>query len=242
MIPTKRQFLKHLAKVFDLCVLVCSFVFASIAYALPKGVTLAGLLALRITLANCLLFTLLLIGWHNLFAIFGLYISKRMTSRRAELIEISKATVAASAFLIISARIFHIGIVTPPFALVFLFSTACGMIFGRLAIHSLLLTLRRRGKNRRFLLIVGTNERAIEFARQITERPSLATRSWVLSMMTGEEYGNSRQPVTSAVAPLPDSPNFFGTMLSTKRQCTCHCDRTTNMPRNWFPNANITGS
>jgi len=173
MIPTKRQFLKHLAKIFDLCVLVCSFVLASIAYTLPKGVTLAGLLALRITVANCLLFTLLLISWHNLFAIFGLYISKRMTSRRVEMIEISKATVTASAFLIVSARIFHIGIVTLPFALVFLFSTACGMMFGRLAIHSLLLTLRRRGKNRRFLLIVGTNERAIEFARQITERPEL---------------------------------------------------------------------
>jgi exopolysaccharide biosynthesis polyprenyl glycosylphosphotransferase len=173
MIPTKRQFLKHLAKFFDLCVLVCSFVFASIAYSLPKGLTLAGLLALRITLANCLLFTLLLISWHNLFAICGLYVSKRLTSPRAEMLEIGKATMVASAFLIISARIFHIGIVTPPFALVFWLSTSCGMIFGRLAVHSLLLALRRRGKNRRFLLIVGTNERAIEFARQITERPEL---------------------------------------------------------------------
>jgi exopolysaccharide biosynthesis polyprenyl glycosylphosphotransferase len=173
MIPTKRQFLKHLAKVFDLCVLVCCFVFASFSYSLPKGLTLAGLLGLRITLANCLLFTLLLISWHNLFALCGLYISKRMTSRRAEMIEIGKATIVASAFLTISARIFHIGIVTTPFAMVFWISTTCGMIFGRLAVHSILLTLRRRGKNRRFLLIVGTNERAIEFARQITERPEL---------------------------------------------------------------------
>src|ERR1700730_3377667 len=159
MIPTKRQFLKHLAKVFDLCVLVCSFVFASIAHTLPKGLTLAGLLAMRVTLANCLLFTLLRISGHNLFVLCGLYVSKRMTSRRAEMLEIGKATMVASAFLIISARIFHIAIVTPPFALVFWFSVSCGMILGRLAIHSLLLTLRRRGKNRRFLLIVGTNER-----------------------------------------------------------------------------------
>jgi exopolysaccharide biosynthesis polyprenyl glycosylphosphotransferase len=173
MIPTKRQFLKHVAKVFDLCVLVVSFVLASIAYSLPSGLTLERLLSLRITVGNCLLFTLLLISWHYVFTVCGLYVSKRMTSIWAELMELGTATFTATAFLIFSARIFHIGIVTPPFAMVFWCSTSCGMIFGRLIAHSMLLTLRRNGKNRRYLLIVGTNERAIEFARQITERPEL---------------------------------------------------------------------
>jgi len=47
------------------------------------------------------------------------------------------------------------------------------MVAGRMAARCLLLSLRRRGKNNRFLLIVGTNQRAISFARQITERPEL---------------------------------------------------------------------
>jgi exopolysaccharide biosynthesis polyprenyl glycosylphosphotransferase len=173
MNPSRRQFLKHSAKIFDLCALVCSFVFASVAYTLPKGFTLTRLMALRITLGNCLLFAILLVAWHNLFVLCGLYVSKRMTGRRAEMLEVCKATLLACALLIFSAELFHIGIVTLPFVLVFWVSSTCVMVFGRLAARSLLLTLRRRGKNVRFLLIVGTNERAIEFARQITERPEL---------------------------------------------------------------------
>ena len=173
MNPSRRQVLKHSAKMFDLCVLVCSFVLASIAYSLPNGFTLTRLMTLRVSIGNCLLFALLLIVWHNLFVLCGLYVSKRMTGRRAEMLEVCKATLLASAFLIISARLFHIGIVTVPFVLVFWTSCAGVMVFGRLAARSLLLALRSRGKNGRFLLIVGTNERAIEFARQITERPEL---------------------------------------------------------------------
>jgi exopolysaccharide biosynthesis polyprenyl glycosylphosphotransferase len=165
--------MKHVAKIFDLCVLVCSFVFASIAYSLPNGLTLTRLMGLRITLGNCLLFALLLIAWHNFFVLCGLYVSKRMATRRSEVLEVCKATLLASTFLILSAKIFHIGIVTAPFVLVFWLFSAGTMIFGRLAAHSVLMALRRRGKNGRFLLIVGTNERAIDFARQITEHPEI---------------------------------------------------------------------
>lgn len=173
MNPSRRQFLNHSAKIFDLCVLVCSFVLASVAYLLPKDLTLTGLMALRVTLGNCLLFAVLLFTWHNLFILCGLYVSKRMTGRRAEMLEVCKATVLAAALLVISAKLFHMRIVTFSFVLVFWLSCACLMVFGRLAARSLLLALRRRGKNGRFMLIVGTNERAIEFARRITERPEL---------------------------------------------------------------------
>src|SRR4029077_348858 len=112
----------------------------------PSGLTLTRLMTLRITLGNCLLFALLLITWHNLFVLCGLYVSKRMTGQGAEMFEVCKATLLASAILIFSAKIFHIGIVTPPFVLVFWLSSACTMIVGRLAANSLLLALRRRGK------------------------------------------------------------------------------------------------
>ena len=90
MIPSRRQFLKYIARIFDLCVLVCSFVFASIAYCLPKGFTLTRLMNLRITLGNCLLFALLLITWHHIFGLCGLYVSKRMTGWRAQIFEVGK--------------------------------------------------------------------------------------------------------------------------------------------------------
>ena len=174
MIPNRRRFLKHLTKLFDLCVLVGSFVFAGIAvYSSPTNLTLSRLMSLRITLGNCLLFALLLITWHNIFILCGLYISKRLSSRRAETFEVCKATSLASAFLFLAAKIFHIGIVKPTFVLVFWACCACIMVSGRLVARRLLLVLRRRGSNSRFLLIFGTNERAIEFANRVTERPEL---------------------------------------------------------------------
>jgi len=174
MIPSKRRLLKHLAKVFDLCVLVASFMSAGvIAYSSPKGLTFARIMGLRITLGNCLLFALLLATWHTIFVVCGLYVSKRLTKRPAEILEVCKATSLASGFLFLSARIFNIRLVDSAVVLFFWVSCTCFMIAGRFAARSLLLRLRRRGKNARFLLIVGTNERAIDFADQVMERPEL---------------------------------------------------------------------
>ncbi len=174
MNSTRRQFLKSLAKLFDLCALVCSFMLAGVAvYSSPKGLTLSRLMAVRITLGNCLLFALLLIVWHNLFALCGLYVSKRLATRRTEILEVCKAAGLASVFLFLSARISHIKIVDHAFVLAFGACCAGMMISGRLLARPLFMALRSRGRNSRFLLIVGTNERAIEFARQITERPEL---------------------------------------------------------------------
>ena len=174
MIFNRRQLMKHLAKLYDLWALVASFLLATIMV-LPSqvGMTVAGFLAMRITLANCLLFALLLIVWHNLFVLCGLYVSKRLTRRRAEILEVCKAAVLASVFLLLSSKIFHIGMVTTNFVIVFGTFCACLMVSGRLGARSLLLVLRRRGKNMRFVLIVGTNGRAMEFANQIVERPEL---------------------------------------------------------------------
>jgi len=174
MVFSRRQLLKHLAKLFDLGVLVLSFVVAGVVvYSSPQRLTLTRLMSLRITLGNCLLFALLLITWHNIFVACGLYVSKRMTSRRAELLEVCKASLLASVFLFLSAKVFHIGIVKPAFVLVFWACCTSAMVSGRLATRRLLLMLRSRGRNSRCVLIVGTNKRAIEFASQITERPEL---------------------------------------------------------------------
>jgi exopolysaccharide biosynthesis polyprenyl glycosylphosphotransferase len=166
--------MKHLARLFDLCALVASFIFtAMVVQFSPGDMSLAKLMTLRITLGNCFLFAVLLVIWHNSFILCGLYASKRLTQRRAQIFEVCKATLLASAVLLVSAKACHKGNVTSTFALVFWASCAGLMVSGRLAARSLLSVMRSRGKNARFLLIVGTNDRAIAFARQITERPEL---------------------------------------------------------------------
>lgn len=174
MILNRRQFVKYVAKVFDLCALVGSFALTTVAlYSSTKIMTLAGFMNVRIKIGNCLLFVLLLIAWHGLFILCGLYVSKRLTKRRLQIFEVCKATVLGSAFLLLVAKTFHVHMVNNSFVFIFLVFCTCLMVFGRLAAYSFLLRLRQRGRNGRFILIVGTNERAIEFARQITSHPEL---------------------------------------------------------------------
>ena len=173
MTPNRRRFMKYLAKLFDLCALAASIVVALVVFALPTGMPLAGFMAMRIKLENCLVFALLLLVWHNLFIFCGLYVSKRLTRQFTQVAEVCKATTLAAVFLFVSARMFHLGIVRPGFVLVFWLSSTFLMVTGRIMARWLLLALRSRGRNSRFILIVGTNERAIEFVRQIVRHPEL---------------------------------------------------------------------
>jgi exopolysaccharide biosynthesis polyprenyl glycosylphosphotransferase len=174
MISHKWRIMKHTAKLYDMCALIAAFTFATfLLRSSPTGMSLSEFMALRIKLGNCLLFALLLIAWHNLFVMCGIYISKRLTSRIAEIYGVTKATFLASAFLLLMAKTFHLLMVSVPFVLVLWIFCTWAMVSGRLAARAFLVILRRRGHNSRFLLIVGTNERAIEFAQCIRARPEL---------------------------------------------------------------------
>jgi exopolysaccharide biosynthesis polyprenyl glycosylphosphotransferase len=174
MISNKRWILNHAAKLYDICALIAAFLFATfLLQSSHTGMSLSGFMALRIKLGNCLLFVLLLAAWHNLFVLCGFYVSKRLTKRSTEIYGVGKATVLASAFLLVTAKTLHIKMVTLPFVLLFWIICTGFMVSGRLAARSFLLALRRRGRNSRFVLIVGTNERALGFAESVRVRPEL---------------------------------------------------------------------
>ena len=209
MIPTRRQAAKYLAKIFDLCILTAVFVFTAIVLdPHTSGMTLAECMAIRIQLGSCLLFALLLGAWHRIFILCGLYVSKRLTSRRAETIEVCTATSLASAFLLLSATAFHIHTITLRFVVLFCALSTCLMVSGRLLARSLLSILRRRGRNRRFVLIFGTNQRAMDFASQITGHPELGydIAGFVDDDWDGitafEKAGNTRRCTFSDLADL----------------------------------------
>src|ERR1700685_3116501 len=122
MPPNRRRFLKYLAKLFDLCTLVASVVIAMAVFALPTGMTLAGFMAMRIRLGNCLVFVLLLLVWHIFFSFCGMYTSQRLTKPLTQIAEVCKATTLAPFFQFVSARTFHLRIVTLTFVLTFLLS------------------------------------------------------------------------------------------------------------------------
>ena len=171
MIQGRNRFMKYLAKVFDLCILTTAFISAGIV--LSGGMTFTQFMALRIKLGNFLLFGLLLFIWHNLFMVCGLYTSKRLTTLWTAILEVCRATLLGAVVLTVLIWIFRIHLGTPAFVLIFWAFCTAGMIGGRVVARSLLLALRSRGRNRRFILIVGTNDRAIDFARQIAHHPEL---------------------------------------------------------------------
>jgi exopolysaccharide biosynthesis polyprenyl glycosylphosphotransferase len=174
MISNKWRVLKHAAKLYDMCALIAAFLFATfVLRSTPTGMSLSGFMTVRVKLVNCLLFALLLAAWHNLFVLCGLYVSKRLTRRVTEIYGVSKATVLASAFLLLVAKTMHIKMVSFSFVLMFWIVCTWAMASGRLVARSLLVALRSRGRNSRFVLIVGTNERAFGFAESIRARPEL---------------------------------------------------------------------
>ena len=171
MIHSRRRFMKYLAKLFDLGVLITAFVSAGLV--LSNGMSISEFMAIRIKLSNFLLFALLLILWHNLFIVCGLYTSKRLTTAWATTLEACGATTLAAVMLTVLIKLFQIHLGTPKFVVLFWTFCTAGIIGGRLTARSLLLVLRSRGRNRRFILIVGTNDRAIDFAKQLAEHPEL---------------------------------------------------------------------
>ena len=172
---TKRLFQRHAAKVFDLCILITSFALATFfSLFVAQNHHLGRIHGHADTgWARFCCSVLLLAIWHGVFVMCGLYESKRLTTWRAEIYELLRATCLASILLLGLARMFHIFIVQPAFVLLFWVFCTSLMISSRLGARSILLNLRRHGRNTRFLLIIGTNSRAMEFARRVSTSPEL---------------------------------------------------------------------
>lgn len=114
--------------------------------------------------------------WKAALSLLGLYRSKRLARRLTEALDLTKACAVATALLAAIAITFGVRVITPWVCLRF-FLTACGLfIASRLLMHQLLHAIRRRGRNLRHLLIIGTNVRAVSFANSIVLRPELGYR------------------------------------------------------------------
>jgi exopolysaccharide biosynthesis polyprenyl glycosylphosphotransferase len=177
MISLRRRLLLEAAKLFDLAVMVCSFALATVLVVhRTPAISLAEFLSMRIKVGNFALFACFLLVWHLVFSSFGLYSSKRLSRRWAEVLDVAKATTLASAILFVVAILVPIQMATPLFILLFWGASTLAGAASRLLLRSLLAGIRRRGRNLRHMLVVGTNSRAIRFARRIEAHPELGYR------------------------------------------------------------------
>ncbi|MGA7382981.1 MAG: sugar transferase [Terriglobales bacterium] len=176
--PARRQILLNALKLFDLVSMVGCFLAATLVALrqTQSSLTFEEVLSMRIRLVNFFLFAGLMFVWHLIFTLFGLYGSRRFAGRRADVIDFAKASTVSAVFMLLAAAVFHIRLVTHLFVVVFWVTAMITTISSRLLLRAILERFRLRGRNLRFMLIVGTNRRAIEFANRIARTPSLGYR------------------------------------------------------------------
>jgi exopolysaccharide biosynthesis polyprenyl glycosylphosphotransferase len=173
----RRYILISLFKFFDLALLVGSFVVAALASLRTLGVvSLAEFLAMRISVRNFVLFAGLLLLWHSVFSSLGLYESKRLSHHRTEVFDILKATSLATVALFLVGTLFSLSVNHPLFLIVFWLVSTSTSVLSRRMTRFLLEQIRLRGRNLRQIVIVGTNARAIQFAKMLEAHPALGCR------------------------------------------------------------------
>ncbi|MBZ5571458.1 MAG: sugar transferase [Acidobacteriia bacterium] len=173
----KGQVLSSATKLFDLVLLMGSFAVAVLPHLRASGsISLAQFLGLKIKLGDIVIFSSLLGIWILIFTILGLYGSKRLASRRSEAFDVVKATTLCAAVLGLASFLLQFQWVTPSFVAIFWACSTFVIVSTRMAVRTWLRRLRMHGRDSRNMLIVGSNRRAIEFARKIQSKPELGYR------------------------------------------------------------------
>ena len=172
MNEAKRRFLLNVLKLYDLGIILVSFGLATFLLVhADNRVSLHDFLAMRVKLSNCAIFAVALFCCHAIFSMCGLYRSRRLSTRLAESVDALKATSLSTVCLAVVAATFSVRMITVPFLVAFYAISSLAVIASRFLMQSWLVIVRRHGHNLRYMLILGTNARAIEFARKIEATP-----------------------------------------------------------------------
>ncbi|GBD95964.1 MAG TPA: sugar transferase [Nitrospirae bacterium] len=171
MLSFRRKLLLNLFKLSDICILIVALAVASMIVLSPETwMTLGDFFSLQIKVIHIIGLFMMILFWHLIFHTFQLYCSRRLKSKVSEWKDILKATMTGTVILAIARHVFSIDIITPFFCLVFWLSSTVLTISFRSILRSVLARVRLYGRNLRFVLIVGTNQRAYDFANKLGEK------------------------------------------------------------------------
>jgi exopolysaccharide biosynthesis polyprenyl glycosylphosphotransferase len=173
---TRRQLLLNGFRFFDVGLMIVAFMGGTLATIQSRSLDFTSFFSMRVKIQNFAIFSLFIIAWQLIFRMSGLYASRRLADRRGEVIDVIKATSLGTFVILIGASVFRVAMVTPLFLVVFWLISTCTAVSSRLVLRVTLSALRKRGRNLRDIVIVGTNRRALEFARGLVARPELGYR------------------------------------------------------------------
>ena len=166
-------------KLFDLLTVVFSFLLAAWVSYHPyhhSRIPFIQFMESRIQVTNVVLFFGFLLIWHLIFSGFGLYSSRRLSTRYDDVVDVLRATSLGTLMMSLFVILFRFKLGTPLFLLTFWAGNTAIAASSRLMLRSVLERLRRQGWNLRQILIAGTNSRAIRFAQKIEAKPELGYR------------------------------------------------------------------
>jgi exopolysaccharide biosynthesis polyprenyl glycosylphosphotransferase len=147
--------------------------------------------------------------WHFIFEFLHLHDSKRMTSRRGEIADVIKAAMLGTVSIALAAILFRISLITSIFLLAFFGISTTAAIAVRVAVRSWLASIRRAGRNRRYMLIMGTNKRALQFAHKVESRPDLGYQMIGFADNPTAVSNEFRSSEYQLVSDLDGLPNFL---------------------------------
>jgi len=173
-----RRFLMNVLKLFDMgLVFVCFGITAFLMGSSQQSVPLREFLSSRVKVSNCAIFAVSLIACHILFSLCGLYESKELSTERPGTLDAFKATsLSTVCFAAISGFFALKTVATPKFLLLFWAIFSLTVPLSRVALRYWLRSVRGNGYNLRHILILGTNARAIQFARKTAAAPERGYR------------------------------------------------------------------
>jgi len=186
---------RHKFPVFILEVLDLAFVAFSCGLATTllvhtqRQMSLTAFLSLRARVADGLLFSVALAAHHLVLRAFNAYRSRRFSTRWAESFDLLTASVVSLFLFAGLGKLFSIQMSTGSFLLTLGAADALLLILSRLVLRTVQYHLRMHDRNLRYVLIFGTNPRAVAFARDITSNPERGYR--LIGFVDDEWHGMS---------------------------------------------------
>jgi exopolysaccharide biosynthesis polyprenyl glycosylphosphotransferase len=164
---TRRQLIYDAAPAIDVAMAgVCLFVAVVFTNQAEQFSNLTKLVSLRISVRNLIILFCLAFVWHLIFKQMGFYLSRRLIRLRQVWDIVKGITVITGVLLVV--QIFHPMQVIKMVTLeVFWFISLILFILSRVIFQLFLSRARRKGRISPTILIVGTNARAIKYARKL---------------------------------------------------------------------------
>lgn len=167
----------RILKLFDLAMVLLAYVLTTFSIVkVEHGLSLLRFFSMRTKVVNFVIFVLAFLICHTVFQICGLYRSRRLSRRRFEVLDVVKAMTLNTTCFLVFAFFFSIRMITIEFLGTFWLASTVLLCAGRLSIRRIAGYVRVRGRDLRYMLVLGSNPRAVEFAHRLQASPESGYR------------------------------------------------------------------